>query len=189
MGCAMKQGIGYIWTAVALLMLAGPAICQTVDIGWPEAVGRLAAERTTAETCVALLKGHGNEAQIAHGQLDYGKAKADFDGVIAGLATALAERGTPESLPNLNVALERGASGLEGFCRSVSDLLLNTSGQKNVLVDIAKVTIEPLVKSLSGAVSALYNNHRQDDVLTRRTIQTQLEAARWPDFAKVEATK
>ena len=185
----MKQGIGCIWTPLALLILAGPAICQAVDIGWPEAMGRLAAERTRAEICVALLKGHGNEAQITRGQLDYSKAKADFDGVIAGLVTALAERGTPESLPTLNVALERGASGLEEFCKSVSDLLPNTSGQKNVLVDIAKVAIEPLVKSLSGAVSALYNNRRQDDVLTRRTIQTQLEAARWPDFAKVDAMK
>jgi WD40 repeat protein len=31
-------------------------------------------------------------------------------------------------------------------------------------------------------VSVLYNNHRTDDALTRRTIQTQLEAARWPAF-------
>jgi hypothetical protein len=188
----MKWGSGCIWTALALFTLvlsAGPATCQTPGIGWPEAVGRLAGERSRAEVCVALLKGHGDEAQIARGQLAYGKSKADFDGVIAGLETALAQRATPESLSSLNAALERGASGLEEFCKSVGDLLPNTSGQKNVLVDIVKQAIEPVIKSLSDAVSALYNNHRQDDALTRKTIQTQLEAARWPDFAKVEAAK
>jgi len=188
----MKWGIRYICTALALLTLvisAGPAICQTAAIGWPEAVGRLAGERSRAEVCVALLKGHGDPAQIARGQLAYGKSKSEFDGVIAGLETALAQRAAPESLSALNAALERGASGLEEFCKSVSDLLPNTAGQKNVIVDIVKQAIEPVVKSLSDAVGALYNNHRQDDALTRKTIQTQLEAARWPDFTKVEATK
>jgi hypothetical protein len=185
----MKCGIRYIWALIALFVLAGPAVCQTVSIGWPEAVGRLAGERSRAEFCVALLKGHGDEGQIARSQFAYGKAKADFDGVIAGLETALALRASPESLSSLHDALQRGASSLEEVCKSVGDLLPDTSGQKNVLVNIVKQAIEPLLKSLSEAVSALYNNHRQDDALTRRTIQTQLEAARWPDFAKVEAAK
>jgi len=170
-------------------MLAVPAICQTADIGWTDAVGRLAGERSRAELCVGLLKGHGDEDQIAHGRFAYGKAKADFDGVIAGLETALAQSATPESLSSLHAALERGASGLEEFCESVGNLLPKTSGQKNVLADIVKQAIGPLIKSLSDAVGAIYNNHRQDDALTRRSIQTQLEAARWPDFAKVEAAK
>jgi hypothetical protein len=42
---------------------------------------------------------------------------------------------------------------------------------------------------LSDGVSALYNNHRTDDVLTRKTIQTQLEAARWPTFSEVKAAQ
>ena len=40
---------------------------------------------------------------------------------------------------------------------------------------------------LSDGVSALYTNHRSDDALTRRTIQTQLESARWPAFSEVKA--
>jgi hypothetical protein len=48
------------------------------------------------------------------------------------------------------------------------------------------IAIEPLLKMLSDGVSALYNNHRTDDALTRRTMQTQLEAARWPTFSEVK---
>jgi hypothetical protein len=186
----MKRGIRYIWTALVLaLLLAERAISQTADIGWPEAVSRLAGERSRAEICVALLKGHGNEAQIAHGRLAYGNAKADFDSVIAGLETALAQSATPISFSNLNAALERGASGRGELCKSVADLLPNTSGQKSILADIVKSAIVPPIKALSDAVSAIYNNYRQDNVLTRKSIQTQLEAARWPDFAKVEAVQ
>jgi hypothetical protein len=171
------------------LPMAGRAISQPADIGWPEAVSRLAGERSRAEICVGLLKGHGNEAQIAHGRLAYGNAKADFDSVIAGLETALAQSAAPVSFSNLTAALERGASGRGTLCKSVADLLPNTSGHKNILTDIVKSAIVPPIKALSDAVSALYNNYRQDDVLTRKSIQTQLEAARWPDFAKVEAVK
>ena len=85
--------------------------------------------------------------------------------------------------------MSSGVSGLVEFCGTVSDLLPNTAGQKNVVLDIAKVSIEPLLKMLSDGVSALYNNHRSDDALTRRTIQTQLEAARWPTFSEVKAAQ
>lgn len=74
---------------------------------------------------------------------------------------------------------------LAQFCRSVSELLPDTAGQKSVVVDIVKAAIEPVIKALSDGVAALYTNHRQDDALTRSTIRTQLEAARWPDFAEV----
>ena len=50
-----------------------------------------------------------------------------------------------------------------------------------------KGAIEQLLKPLSEAVAALYNNYRMDNELTRKTIQTQLEAARWPDFAGVKS--
>jgi hypothetical protein len=84
--------------------------------------------------------------------------------------------------------LSSGVSGLVEFCRTVSNLLPNI-GEKDVVTDIAKVTIGPLLTMLSDGVSALYNNHRTDDALTRRTIQTQLEAARWPTFSEVKAAQ
>jgi hypothetical protein len=174
---------------LALLVLTGSAISQPATITWPEAVAQLAGERAKAETCVALMKRYGDEAQIARAQLAYTAAKADADAVIAGLIAALSAGQTPASLASLQTKLSSGVSGLVQFCGTVSNLLPNTAGQKNVILDIAKVSIEPLLKMLSDGVSALYTNHRTDDALTRRTIQTQLEAARWPTFSEVKAAQ
>jgi hypothetical protein len=72
----------------------------------------------------------------------------------------------------------------------VIDLLPKIPGQteKGVGIDILKaIPLEQLLKALSDGVAALYTNHRNDDALTRRTIQTQLESARWPAFSEVKA--
>jgi hypothetical protein len=174
---------------LALLVLTGSALSQPATITWPEAVAQLAGERAKAETCVALVKKYGNEAQIGRAQLTYANAKADADAVIAGLLTALSVGQTPASLSSLQAKLSSGISGLVEFCDTVRKLLPDTAGQKNVITGIAQVTIGPLLKMLTDGVSALYTNHRNDDALTRRTIQTQLEAARWPAFSEVKAAQ
>jgi hypothetical protein len=188
----MKSNRLALFRALAVLPLAvltGSAISQPATISWPEAVAQLTGERAKAETCVALMKRYGDDAQIARGQLTYTTAKADSDALIAGLITALSTGQAPLSLSSLQTKLNSGVSGLVEFCRTVSNLLPNTAGQKDVVTDIAKVTIGPLLAMLSDGVSALYNNHRADDALTRRTIQTQLEAARWPTFSEVKAAQ
>jgi hypothetical protein len=174
---------------LALLVPAVVAVGQPATMTWPEAVAQLTSERTKAETCVALVKKYGNEAQIARGQLTYAGAKADADAVIAGLITVLSVGQQPASLSTLQAKLSTGVSGLVEFCGTVADLLPSTAGQKSIVTDIAKGAIQPLLKMLSDGVSALYNNHRNDDALTRRTIQTQLEAARWPSFSEVKAAQ
>jgi hypothetical protein len=180
---------GLFLALLALPVLTGSAISQPATMSWPDAVAQLAGERAKAETCVALVKKYRDEAQIARAQLAYTSAKADSDAVIAGLITVLSTGQTPASLSSLQAKLSGGVSGLREFCATVSNLLPNTAGQKNVILDIAKVSIEPLLKMLSDGVTALYNNHRTDDALTRRTIQTQLEAARWPTFSEVKAAQ
>jgi hypothetical protein len=166
---------------VALIILPGSGTAQ--GIGWPEAVSRLAGERTKAETCVALLKGHGDSTRISRGQLAYGKAKANIDAVIAGLITVLAEGEEPKGLTFLETQLRDGASSLAEFCQAVDKLLPDSSGSKGIVIDIAKAAIEPLINALSAAVAALYNDYRKDDALT---LRTQLEAAKWPAFKDVE---
>ncbi len=160
------------------------ALAEVID--WPEAVSRLSGERTKAETCVAFLKGYGSRAQISRGQLDYGKAKSEIDSVISGLIVALTEGKKPEKLANLQTKLEHGALRLAEFCGGVNALLPDTAGQKKVIVEIVQAAIEPLIKALSDGISAIYNNYRQDNALIRKTIQTQLEAAKWPDFVAIK---
>jgi hypothetical protein len=171
------------------IVSAKGAVKMNSSITWPEAVAQLTSARTKAETCVALLKKYGNETQVSRGQLTYTNAKADADAVIAGLIVALSTGQQPASLSSLQAKLNSSVSGLAEFGGSVADLLPSTAGQKNIVTDIAKATIQPLLKMLSAAVSTLYNNHRNDDALTRRTIQTQLDAARWPAFSEVKAAQ
>ena len=80
-----------------LLVLMGSVLSQPATMTWPDAVAQLTAERTRAETCVAVLKKYGDAAQIAHGRLTYTNAKADADAVIAGLITALSAGQEPAS--------------------------------------------------------------------------------------------
>jgi hypothetical protein len=185
----MRSGLTPFLTTLAFLISIAPGISRAADIGWPEAVGRLAGERSKAETCAALFKGYADKQQISQGQLAYGDAKADFDMVIAELITALTEGENPKSLSSLETDLEHGASSLKTFCKTVSGLLPSTSGRKDVLADIAKGAIQPVIDALSEGVAALYNNYRKDDALTVETIKTQLEAAKWPNFAEVKAAK
>jgi hypothetical protein len=151
------------------------------EINWQEAVARLARERTLAETCVALLKRYGDEATQARGSLIYSEAKAEYDGVIAGLVVALARKGKPESLPNLQDRLQRGFDKREAFCRSVGPLVTTTAGEKGPIADLSRGAVKPL----TDAIVAIWSRVRDDNALMRRTIQTQLEAAAWPSFDKV----
>jgi hypothetical protein len=173
---------------VALFVLTRPVIARPAAISWSDAVGQIAGERAKAETCVSLMKKYGDAGQKARGEITYTNAKADFDAVIAGLIVVLSAGQTPASLSSLEDRLSNGASGLMGFCDTVVNLL--PKGEKGVGVDILKtIPLEQFLKVLSDGVSALYTNHRNDDTLTRKTIQTQLEAARWPAFSDVKAAE
>ena len=117
------------------------------------------------------------------------------DAVIAGLITALSAGQEPASLSSLQARLSSGFSGLAEFCNTVGKLVPDTPGQKGgwagILASIVQspAVIEQLLKMSSAGVSALYNNYRTDDALTRATIKTQLEAARWPAFVEVKAAE
>jgi hypothetical protein len=176
---------------LALFALTGSVIAQTAAMSWPDAVGQIAGERAKAETCVALMKKYGDGAERARGEIGYANAKADLDAVIAGLIVALNARETPASLSSLQARLSSGAAGLVEFCGAVIKLLPKEGQtEKGVGIDILKaIPLEQLVKTLSEGVAALYTNHRDDDALTRKTIQTQLEAARWPTFSEVKAAE
>jgi hypothetical protein len=152
------------------------------EINWQEAVARLAQERTQAETCARLLKKHADAAAVDRGALVYGEAKAEYDGIIAGLRVALAQKQRPASLADLEERLRRGFEKRDAFCRSVQTLVPAAPGEKGVIGEIVTGALEPLIQ----AVQAIYMRAKDDGALTRQTIETQLAATAWPDFAAVE---
>jgi hypothetical protein len=141
-----------------------------------------------AETSVSLLKKFGDSGHVARGQLIYSDAKAEADAVIAGLIVAVSAKDQPERLSSLQERVERAVTGLAELRNLAESQLPKLEGTRDFdLGGILKGAIEQLQKPLLDAVAALYNNHRADNELTRKTIQTQLEAARWLDFDQVKS--
>ena len=152
-------------------------------IDWQKAVAVLARERTQAVAAARIVKKHAAPAEIDRLSLVYGEAKAEYDGVIGGLVVAVAQRQKPDALADLEERMKRGFAKREEFCKAAAALLPAPKlGERGVLEDIVKALIEPVVT----AVKEIYLKAKDDDALMRKTIETQLEAASWPDFAKVE---
>ena len=154
-------------------------------LGWPEVIGLLAKAKTQATTCVQVLKSNGDKAARASAQLTYGMAEGEMDGIIAGLTTALAQGGDPSSLPTAQTSLETAGKGLKEICdAAVKTVTPNTKG---VWEEIAKGAVEPLFKTISDGIGALWTRHVEKDKLEIETKKTQLEAAKWPAFADIHA--
>jgi len=154
-------------------------------MGWPEVIADLTKERSQAETCVGMIKSSSDAAAIASAKTIYSAAKAEMDGVIAGLTTVLVEGGKPDSLPTVRASLETSGKDLQMIC-DVADKTAPPH-TKGVWDEIAKAAVEPVVKAISDGVGALWARHVDKDKLEIETKRAQLEAAKWPDFADIAA--
>ena len=171
--------------AIAFVLPAAASAAQAASLGWPEVIDDLTKERTQAETCVGLVKSSGDQTVVAGAKVTYGTARAEMDGVIAGLTTALVEGGKPESLPTVRASLEGSGKSLKAICDAATRTVApNTKG---VWEEIAKGAVEPVVNKISDGVGALWAGHVEKDKLELETKKTQLEAARWPEFADIAA--
>lgn len=150
---------------------------------WQDAVALLAKERTLAVAYAQALKKYGDEAAVHHGSLQYNEAKAEYDGMIAGLSIALVRKRKPDSLSDLRERLRRGFEKREVFCREVREFVPHAPGEKGVLESLISTALAPLIE----AIQALYAKTSSENELTRRTILTQLEATKWPDFSSIES--
>jgi hypothetical protein len=170
------------WWLLVLMVLCTAVGSRAAEIGWQEAVARLAQERTLAETCAGLLKKYGDEGAKSRGALTYADAKAEYDAIIAGLDVALARKDRPTSLPDLQARLQRGFDKREAFCKSIVPLAPPPApGERGPIADLVSGAVGPLI----DAVKAIWLRAKDDDALMRKTIETQLEATKWPSFASV----
>jgi hypothetical protein len=176
----MRYAIGGV--LVTLVPTVAIAAGDT-PIAWPEAVAEFAGERTRAETCVRVFKRHVAEdpAALSRGELDYSEAKGDMDEVIAALLVAVTKGEEPVSVNNLDARLNEAVAGREEFCAEVSAMVPDESGTKGIFGDLVSGAIGPLIE----AAKAIYLHHRDEDMLTRKTIETQLKGTEWPAFAAV----
>lgn len=172
----------FLLSAVLAVCMTSAALAE--EIGWQEAVARLAYERTKVVTCVKELKKNGNEAAISRGEDAYNNAKAEYDAIIQGLTVALARKGEPASLPDLEARMQRGFDARDAFCKSVQPLVPSSAGQRNVIADIVGGAIAPVI----DAIRVIYLRGKDDDALMRKTIETQLGATSWPAFRSISSS-
>jgi hypothetical protein len=173
------------WSLPAVLSVCIVSAAFAEEIGWQEAVARLAYERTKAETCVKELKKYGDKAAVSRGEDAYNDAKAEYDAIIGGLTVALAKKGEPPSLPDLESRLKRGFDARNAFCQSVLSLVPPSAGQKGAVEEAVKGAVEGAVGPAIDAIKAIWMRSEDDDALMRKTIETQLEATSWPAFASI----
>jgi hypothetical protein len=169
------------WSLAAVLTFSMILGAFAEEIGWQEALARLAYERTKAETCVKELKKYGDKAAISRGENAYNSAKAEYDAIVSGLIVALVRKGEPSSLSDLEARLQRGFDARDAFCRSVQPLIPSTAGQRSPIADVIGGLAGPVI----DAIKAIYLRGKDDDALMRKTIETQLEATSWPAFASI----
>ncbi|MBV8105726.1 MAG: hypothetical protein JO223_14085 [Hyphomicrobiales bacterium] len=176
--------------AIVALLPVAPGAAQTPSLGWPEVIGTLTTERSNAETCVGLLKSRADPATLDKTQSTYSAARADMDGVIAGLEAVLGEGGKPENLPNVRPSLETSAMSLKEICEAAAATATpNTRGVwDEIAKGVAEGAVEPVVNKIADGFSAIWNHYVvEPDKLKLETRKSKLEAAKWPEFADIAA--
>lgn len=151
-------------------------------IGWPEVIDRLTQEKQQAITCVSLLKASGHADGVKE---SYELARGDVDGVIAGLEITLVDGGKPGTLPTIQQSLENAGKSLESICDAAVRTL--PPHAKGVWDEIAKATVEPLIKAISEGIGVLWTWKVDNDKLALDTKRSKLEAAKWPEFVDISA--
>jgi hypothetical protein len=134
------------WLTLVAVVVAGTPL-DAQDINWQEPVARLARERTQAETCASVIKKYGDPTTKERGSVSYGEAKAEYDGIIAGLTVTLARKEQPASLSDLQDRLQGGFEKREAFCQSALSLIPQGKGEKGVIKDIVSGAIGPIIQA------------------------------------------
>jgi hypothetical protein len=167
--------------ALALLLAAGPARASA----WPELLDQLAQARSRAELCAGFVKARVTGDGLHEAASAYGLAKSKMDGVIAGLQAVLTEGGRPDRLPQWQADLADARAGLQTVCDAAA--AKSHPGTLGVYDELLKASVEPLIKAIADGVAGLFHWAVESDERIRKSRETQLEAAIWPAFEKIDA--
>jgi hypothetical protein len=169
-----------------LALLVGSLCCLSIvaatalaQVDWREAVARINAERSKIVGCAAQLRATGTDAQQKAGAEAYAKAKAAMDGVLDDLVLALSGKSSTVDAKAMEARLQAGINARIAFCKS-AEATAPKGGEKQIFQDVYTDTLKPTM----DAVLSLFGR-RAAPQSERRTVTTQLEAARWPEYAGV----
>jgi hypothetical protein len=178
-------------TRLAALILAAlaaqPAAAEEAEMTWSRAAGYLKQERQAGEGCARVIKRFlppGDLAARSRAELDYDKAGGVFNGLIAELQTALADKTEASALGDFEERVAAGTAAREALCRQAEALAPPppSPGDKGIAETVAAT-----VGKLAEAGIGVWERIRDDDAVRRAAISTELGDATWPDFAAIEA--
>ena len=141
---------------------------------------RLNGERSKIVSCAVQLKMYGSAAQQQAGAEAYQKAKVAIDEVFQKLDLLLAGEGASRDAGALEARLQASIRERIAFCKTVEPLVPSTSGEKQIFQDVYADTLKPTIE----AVQSLFGR-KGAAASERRTIKTQLEAAKWPEYSRI----
>lgn len=174
--------------AAALLaaMLAQiPAGAQTDPVDWDTAIGRLAKEKTLAESCATLRKQLAEEKglNLTLADMDYTAAKAEMDAVVATLILSISNGDEEPDPVVIEEQLRAGVEKREIFCAETRGLVDETDLKtRNLFTDLVEGTAGPLI----DAVTELLKMQDENDDVRRVTVSNQIADQKWRDFREIE---
>src|SRR3954447_3584225 len=123
--------------ALIAALVAGTARAQDAPITLGQAVGRLARERSFAESGAGLLKRYaaGDPGAVLQGQKLYDTAKASFDELVTWLQTDLDAGTVPSASPELKQALATAVEQRLAFSRYIDGSVKVEPGARAGIVD------------------------------------------------------
>jgi hypothetical protein len=170
---------------VAAALAQGPAAAQTEPVDWDAAIGRLAKEKTLAESCATLRKqiAADKDLNLALADMDYTAAKAEMDAVVATLILSISNGDEDPDPVVIEEQLRAGVEKREIFCAETRGLVDETDVKtRNLFADLVEGTAGPLL----DAVTELLKMKDENDDIRRVTVSNQIADQKWRDFREIE---
>jgi hypothetical protein len=172
--------------ALCLAPAAARAQAAAPAMTWPEAVELLVLERDSAELCARVAKRflpEGDKVALTEAELGYETARAEFNGVIAGLQAALIQREEEPALATVESRVAAGTETRRTFCQRAKAIEPPPEpGEKGLLDEAVSGTVAAVLE----AGVTVWSKIRDDDKQRRESLRAALDEAKWPPFAKIE---
>ena len=168
-------------------LVAGAARAQDAPITLGQAVGRLARERSFAESGAGLLKRYAatDPAAMLQGQELYDAARASFDELVTWLQTDLDAGTVPSASPELQKALATAVEQRLAFSRYVDGAVKAEPGARAGALDALAQGAGAIVKGVLDGALAIWQEYHKADLLRRQAITNRIDAQRWKPFGEV----
>src|SRR3954471_914834 len=169
---------------IAAILVAGTGSAEEAPITLGQAVGRLARERSFAESGAGLLKRYAvsDPAAMLQGQKLYDTARASFDELVTWLQTDLDAGTVPTASPELQQALQAAVEQRLAFSRYVDGAVKAEPGARAGALDALAQGAGAIVKGVLDGALAIWQEYHKADQLRRQAITNRIDAQRWKPF-------